>query len=321
MKETSRAGQDRLARVISMFQGLVAIVGIAIAATASADEVLMVTALTRPGLIPHALIVGHATCRGTSWLLTEAAQLVEISGDGRSVGVHQVSGLTTAERVWGLACLSDDSLWTLASARTVARLDRSGRIQERIALKSPRVALFGAGDRLLYQALPVAGAGTSALATSPPRQPESVREWPGLTARTAGAREQLIARNLVNCGLGFERWMPCWFPDDMRFSLSDGSASRTVEVPALRAAAADDRTAPIWDIALSATDQFWLLASSRGRRDDRRAGRRLFRIAESTGTTASIAIEPPARLIVAAGESRCLLASTEGGVMEVVVRR
>src|SRR5450756_1376352 len=103
MTEVSRAGHDRLARIIDMFQFLVSVVGIAIATTASAGEFLRVSALTRPGLIPNALIVGHAACLGTSWLLTEAAQLVEISSDGRSVGIHQVRGLTTAEKVWGMS--------------------------------------------------------------------------------------------------------------------------------------------------------------------------------------------------------------------------
>jgi hypothetical protein len=302
-----------------MLQFLLSLVGVVIAATSSAGEALRVSALTGPGLIPNALIVGRAPCLGTSWLLTEEAQLIEISSDGRSVGIHRVSGLTPEESVWGLGCLSDGSLWTLASARTVARLDRSGRIQERIGLKVPRVALFGTGDRLLYQALPMT-AGALALATSPPRQPESVRAWPGLVARAAGTQEQRLARNLANCGLGFERWMACWFPDDTRFSRSDGSASRTVELPALRAAAFD-QTAPIWDIALSAGDRFWLLASSRGRQDDRRAGRRLFLMTEKTGTTVSIAVDPPARLIVAAGEFRCLLVTTAGSVAEVVVMR
>jgi hypothetical protein len=302
-----------------MLQFFLSILAVVIATTASAGEALKVSALTGPKLIPDALIVGRASCLGTSWLLTEEAQLVEISGDGRSVGIHQVAGLTPEERVWGLGCLSDGSLWMLALARTVARLDRSGRIQERIDLRVPRVALFGTGDRLLYQALPMA-AGGPALAMSPPRQPESVRAWPGLTARAAGTREQRLTRNLANCGLGFERWMACWFPDDTRFSRSDGSASRTIELPALRAAAVD-QTAPIWDIALSAGDRFWLLASSRGRQDDRRAGRRLFWMAEKAGSTVSIAIDPPARLIVAAGESRCLLVTTEGSVMEVVVMR
>ena len=292
-------------------------VGVVVATVASAGEVLKASALTRAGLVPNALIVGRASCLGTSWLLTEEAQLVEISGDGRSVGIHQAVGLKPEERVWGLGCLSDGSLWTLASARTVARLGRNGHIQERIELRVPRVALFGTGERLLFQALPTAE-GAPALATSPPRQPESVRAWPGLIARAAGTREQQLTRNLLNCGLGFERWLPCWFPDDMRFSLSDGSASRAIELPALRAAAVDP-TAPIWDIALSAANRFWLLAGSRRRLDGRRAARQLSWIVEGAARTVSLEIDPPARLIVAADESRCLLVTTQGSVMEVVV--
>ena len=293
--------------------------GVAVATAASAGDVLHVFTLSRHKPIPNALIVGRASCLGTSWLLTEEAQLVEISGDGRAVEVHQVVGLKPDERVWGLGCLSDGSLWTLASPRTVARLDRKGGIQRRIELRFPRVALFGADDRLLYQALPIA-AGALALATSRPGQPETDRGWPGLTARSAATREQLLTRNLVNCGIGFARWMPCWFADSTRFSISDGSASRTIDLPALRTAPVD-KTAPIWDIALSAAGRFWLLASSRGRLDDRRAGMRLSWVAEKTGSTVSIEIDPPARLIVAADESRCLLVSTLGSVMEVVVSR
>jgi len=296
-----------------------AVISAVIANAAAADGALKLLSLAGPGTVPDSLIVGRASCLGSSWLLNEDRQLVEISNDGRLIRIHAVSGLAPAERVWGLGCLSDGSLWTLASARTVARLDGTGRVLERVQLEAPRVALFGAGDGLLFQGLRVA-VGSPALAVSPPRQPGSVRPWPGLNARAASAPEQRIARNLVSCGLGVDRRVPCWFADDNRFSISDGLTSRSVELPELNAFVVD-QAAPIWDVALHAGKGFWLLASSRGRRDDRRAGGRLLRVSDTHESTVSVALDPPARMIIAADDFRCLLVTINGGVVDVGVRR
>ena len=47
MKEGSRAGRDRLARLMDMFRFALSVVGVVVATVASAGEVLKASALTR----------------------------------------------------------------------------------------------------------------------------------------------------------------------------------------------------------------------------------------------------------------------------------
>ncbi len=129
-------------------------------------EVLAQHRVKSAGRIPASLIVGRATCQGTTWLLLDSGQLVEIAVASRAVTVHSVLGLFPSDRPWGLACLADGTLWTLASPRALARLSALGRIAERQNLRLPRIGLFSSGDRLLFQALPTV-VSTPALASSP----------------------------------------------------------------------------------------------------------------------------------------------------------
>src|SRR5579864_3510647 len=183
---------------------------------------LIVSFQSRPGLVPSALIVGRAVCDNTSWLLTEAPDLVEVSPAARAVVIHPLRGLDASDKVWGLACLADGALWTLASPLALARLDRRGVVRERVALELPRIGLFGASDRLLVQQMPIVP-GAPLLVSTPPRQPGIVRAWPGLTGRTGHSREQQIARNFVNCGVGVARIVPCWLAHEPSVSISDGT--------------------------------------------------------------------------------------------------
>jgi hypothetical protein len=265
-----------------------------------------------PDAVPSGLIVGHAACGSSAFVLTERTDLIEVMVQERRVVPHTVRGLSPGDRVWGLACLADGSLWTLASSRAVVRLDRTGQVRERVDLPLPRVALFGAGDRLLVQPMPIAPAGATLIST-PPREPMLVRAWPGLIARSANLREQQIARNLVNCGLGHESWLPCWFADDSRLVISDGTAAHTVDWRAPRGGAFD-RSAPIRDVALAGNRRYWLLATTR--RLEEREGGFLYRLREPAVEESSLPLQPPARLILSATERRCLLLTTTGALME-----
>jgi hypothetical protein len=226
-----------------------------------------------------------------------------------------LSGLTRGDKVWGLACLSDGTLWTMASPRSVARVDERGQVRERIPVHLPRVAMFGAGDRLLFQQLP-SPPGVSVLATSPPREPTAIRPWAGLTTRTVSTRADQLARNLTNCGIGSGRWMPCWFADDLRFTISDGRSARVVALNGLHTGTLD-KEAPIWDVALTPSDYVWVLINLGGARDHR-AGGRLVRAREGTSDVIAASLDPPARQILLASESRCLLLAADGSLVEVV---
>jgi hypothetical protein len=138
----------------------------------------------------------------------------------------------------------------------VARLDREGALRERVNLLLPRTLVFGAGDDVVVQQLPI-GAGAPTLLTTPARRPERVRGWPGLVARAADDPEHLGTRNLVGSGLAFGRWLSCWFPDAGWFAVSDSATSRSgsaTERPWRRS------LGPIWDVALAAEQRPWVLA-------------------------------------------------------------
>jgi hypothetical protein len=264
--------------------------------------------------LPVALIVGRASCSHTAWLLTESRQLIEVPLEASRAAIHPVVGLQPLDRVWGLACLADGSLWTLAEPRVMARLDSEGRVRERVATTLPRVALFAAGHELLFQQLPIT-THAAALLVGPPRKFGVIREWRGLSGRSADTRARQMARNLVSCGVGIAGTLPCWFTDDRRFTVSDGLVARTI-VPPLNAAETNPE-APIWDVALAGT-HYWLLAG--GQTSARLAGERLLRVQENTGAFTSIRLDPPVRVILSATETRCRLLNVNGQLLEVTLR-
>jgi len=286
---------------------------IVFSAIALDERGLRASVIMPAGAIPRSLIVGRASCGTSAWLLTEDAELIEIPQQAAKTMVRAVTGLLPRDRVWGLACLSDGSLWTLADPRAQARLDRDGRVQERVATALPKVALFGAGDALLFQQLPMTARAT-ALFASPPRRPEAVHPWPGLAGRPADTREHQIARNLVNCGVGFDGNVPCWFAGDRRFAISDGRVARTVAPPTLQDQARQSE-APIWDVALAGS-HYWLIAGEQTSTGP--AGARLLRVHERTGAYLSLPLDVPARVIVSATDTRCRLLNVNGELIEVV---
>ena len=261
--------------------------------------------------LPAALIVGRASCRQSAWLLTESRQLIEVPPEASRAAIHPVVGLQPLDRVWGLACLADGSLWTLAEPRVMARLDSDGRVRERVGTTLPRVALFAAGHELVFQQLPIT-THAAALLAGPPRKFGVVREWRGLSARTADTRERQIARNLVSCGVGMAGTLPCWFVDDRRFTVSDGLTARTI-VPPLDAGETNPE-APIWDVALSG-NHYWLVAA--GHASARPVGERLLRVEEKTGAYTSVHLDPPVRAILSATGTRCRLLNVNGQLLEV----
>lgn len=308
------AHRDHRTLTQTMSVGLVAGFVAATCVTAAAE--LRVTQMSKPASIPDTVVVGRAVCSASTSLLTESRQLVEVRNGG-AVATVKVSGFAPSDRPWGLACLADGTLWTMATARTMARIDETGQIRRRIDVQLPRVALFAAGDRLLFQQLPIVQ-GTAALMTSPPQQPYAVRSWPGLVVQGARTRENELAQNLAICGVALGTSVPCWFIRAMQFTVSNGTASRTVDVPPLRSMPVDRET-PIRDVALASSEYFWLLAGGPDAERGRTAGVRLFRLRERTSEALSLELKPAARIVLRATESQCLLLLVDGSVIEVAV--
>jgi hypothetical protein len=267
--------------------------------------------------IPTDVIVGRAHCGASTWLLTDTAHLITVSTDTLTVGIRQVSGFTRDDNPWGLACLNDGTIWTLATARSLVRLDDLGQTHDRVVLPLPRTALFGAGDRVLFQQVPIVR-GAAALATTPPSDPASVRTWPGLVSRRATTREQEIAQNLVNCGIGFAGAVPCWFVNETRFTVSDGRVARSIDVGSPPSSRSGDT--PIRDIAL-ASHSFWLLANSHDTDRGQLTGASLMFHDEPTAVRAIVNLTPPARLLLAVTDTNCWLLTTDGSLVEVTVTR
>ena len=292
------------------------IVGFAVACSTHVHgEGLRIASRTAPAQVSDATIVGRATCQQSAWLLTDGNELIEVRNE-HDVIVHNVAGLQPRDRPWGIACLNDGTLWTMASPRDLVRIDRTGRVQERLAVPLPRIALFAFGDRLLFQPMPIAR-GAAALMTSPARQPAASTPWPGLTSRGASTREAQLAQNLVTCGIADRQRVPCWFIDQMEFTISDGVVARSVR-PAETTFPALDRGMPIRDVALAADGWFWYLVGGREAGVGRPSGLRLLRARETAGAALSIDLSPGGRVLLSATDSRCRLLLTDGSIVDVV---
>jgi hypothetical protein len=316
--------RQRLSRAVSAINALAALSSIAPPSTvqavaasrpATAAAAVAVGRTVRPPVFPDAVIVGRSRCGDETWLLTAGLDLIDVVTSTAAVTARKLSGLATDDRPWGLACLDDHSLWTLANPRTLVRVTGTdGQVRERVALSRPRAALFAAGDRLLFQQLPVAP-GTEALMTGAPQDPAAARVWPGFIQRARSSRQDEITGNLVNCGLGAAGSLPCWFVDDTRVVVSNGRADRTIDTTRLV-----PRLAPgtIHDVALT-PDGFWLVGRHRDPAADRPVGTFLVYGAAGSGVRAELDLNPAARLVLAATDTRCFLLTADNTFVEVDV--
>jgi len=267
--------------------------------------------------VPSNLIVGRAVCGGTTWFLTDFPELIAVSHAALNPVVTPVKGLRFDDHPWGLACLADGSLWTLATSTTLARLGPEATVWERRTQRLPRIALFAWTNRLLQIELPIA-VGTP-LFTTASVDPTDARPWPGLIVRSADSRAALLARNLANCGIARGTSLPCWFADDRRAVVSDGVNAYAVSFPALTADDVDAE-APLWDIAFQHDDAFWLLVATKGAARAHKAGGRLLSTDKRGTAVSALQLPAPVRSIVVAGEKRCVLLAVDGTLVEVVGR-
>ena len=268
-------------------------------------------------VVGKAVIVGRAQCAGEVWLLNESRQLIRVtpSETPPTVTVYEVRGLSRDDRPWGLACLSDHSLWTLARPRALARLTRNGHVAERVTLLVPWIALFGAGDRVLFEPAPPLVA-SPVLATALPRLSGNGRPWPGLITQPTGTRAELLGRNLVACGLVSGSAVPCWFAGDTHVVLSDGIRSDRFSFASMRSADVDT-SAPLRDIAFVGQGRIWLLPTSSRAERGQHAATHILLATPAGSETGRLALESPARLLLAASETRCLLLTVRGELLEV----
>jgi hypothetical protein len=272
--------------------------------------------LTPKNSVPGALIVGRAGCGRSVWLLTDTPQLVEITLD-HTVTVRPLRKALQNDRPWGLACVAD-ALWTLVNPTTLARVTTDGDLVERFPIRRPRIALFGAGQKVVYQELPTIIAAP-VLVASPPRDSLDIRPWPGFLGRAGKSRDDQLTRNLVNCGLSHNGWLPCWFANQAEVTISDGVSS--VIKPSQPLVGKDaDPSLPLWDVALADEERVWVLATTTASAGERRLGGRLIVATRTGGELGHVLLKPAARLILSATATRCLLLTAGGELTEVVAQ-
>lgn len=272
--------------------------------------------LDLPRLPTEAPIVGRATCGDTTRLLTNTLQLAEISIERRRVSVRPTVGVSAKDRVWGLACLTDGSMWTLESAHSLVQLTAAGTVLRRMPIRLPWLSLFAVGDRFIVQQLPTIVA-SPVLKGASSTNVTRMQPWIGLVGRPATSTSTLPAQNLVNCGIASNSALPCWFADERRIVISNGAAATTMSVPA---APSIDAQLPIWDAAVTDTGRLWVLATSPRSANGRRAAGTLLQFDRSGLVRARIDLPVAARLIVSAAESRSVLLLSTGELSQVILR-
>lgn len=274
------------------------------------------TARTRIAPAPRigsALIVGRAACGHDIWLLNETPELIKVSLSPPHVTAVRLHRLELEDEPWGLACLTDGTLWTLVSPRTLGRVQPDGTIVERVRFRLPRIALFGWGERILFEQMPTV-AGAPILVSGVPRAPLEAKPWPGLKGRADPKPEVRLTRNLLACGLGLGASLPCWFPDESEITVSDGASVRRIPIPSARARDTDPRT-PIWDVALVPPAGLWALTTVRGTKPA--TGARLVRADWRGVESRRVEGGWTARLILAASPRACWLLTGTGELMEI----
>jgi len=278
---------------------------------------LQVRQLSSSNVIGRQVVVGRAHCAGTTWLLTDGPELARVSVDDGAVSSAALHGLRNGEKPWGLACLPNGELWTLATHEVLARLTADGQVVERVRLDRPRLGIYGAGERILLQH-PPPGVGKPLLAAGLPRNLLGFVQWPAPASQQVQSRDDQLRANLVSCGIGVSGYVPCWLANQSRLAIGDGTLSHTTvqDLRFVREGTIDE-SAPIWDVALAGTSRVWVLASARTGADGRRVGGRLTKSSRRGSIEGFVDPSPSARLIMWATEDRCVLLSANGQLLEV----
>ena len=258
-------------------------------------------------------------------LLTNGNALVLIDLGSRAAS--RVPLAVGAAHCWGLARLSDGSVWTVENRRTLAEIDLTGRIVKQIALAGPHLDLFSIGSTLLYEETGIS-LPAPVLRAGPPG-PGGTSQWSDLMMRpfpdfTPGVR---MALNVVNCGTGHQGALPCWFPDEAAVALIDTDGrTRRVELSGLyrvspeALVASDAPPRPIRDVFVDERDIMWVLSSGRppDRSTDRPGGWVLARYSLGGHAIDQRRLPEPVRAILRVENGRAIVLTGEGMVAEII---
>ena len=270
---------------------------------------------------PDEIVIGRTRDSSRVRLLTTEQRLLSIELSDLSVQSHAVVGLAPDETLWGLAGTSR-GLWTLVGGSTAARLADDGRVEERVALGTPQLGIFGIGDMLLLQPASLA-VGEAVL-----RRVDFDRDegWPVGSLRTSGfpTRAETLARNLVGCGSTQTRELPCWFNHDQTIDrvTADGDGrllhlgSHHIGWTELqRDTAPIDQPGPIVDAHIDRGGRVWVLLRRPTSEGPEFA---LMRYPDTGDPTFTTTVPGRPRLILDAHDRRCVVLVGTGRVITVV---
>ena len=189
---------------------------------------LQVRLLSSDEIIGQQVIVGRAHCASATWLLTERLELMRVSADSHAASTSLLRGLREGEKPWGLACLSQNQLWTLVAHLELAQIAAGGQITARVRLDRPRLGIYSAGEQLLVLQ-PPAGIGRPLLLAGLPDNVGAFTEWPAPISQYARSPDEQLRANLVSCGIGVSGYVPCWLANQTRLVIGDGTHAHTTE--------------------------------------------------------------------------------------------
>ena len=233
--------------------------------------------------------------------------------------------LADASSCWGLARLSDGSLWTIRDWKMLRQISAAGDTLREFTLDGAHAALFSAGDRLLFQRAEFV-APDQALTAG---RPGDARREPWSTLQTRSyklARASVAALNLVTCGPTRAEERACWFPDEPAVALIDTAGrTRRMELPGIPRVApevlltSDNPARPVRDAFVDRTGSLWVVSA--GSPVDDKAhppgGWLLAHFAPAGTPLERLDLTEPARLILDADSAHVVLLLGSGYVAEV----
>ena len=277
-------------------------------------------------VIGNEIIAGRADEGAGRPVLILAAErdLVSIDVEHRSTTRRPLS-LDDGGSCWGLARLTDGSLWTIRDWKTLREISPGGETLREFPLGGEHAALFSADDRLLFQRAEFVAPDQALIAA----KPGDDRQEPWSTLQTRPyklARTSVAALNLVTCGPTRAEERPCWFPDDPAVAMIDPSGrTRRLELAGIPPVApevlltSDNPARPVRDAFVDRSGGVWIISARTPVEGAPQppGGWLLAHFAPAGAPLERLNLTEPARLILEADTRHVLLLMGSGHVAEV----
>lgn len=277
------------------------------------------------GPVVAAQVIRGREYNGDEVLLLVDTTIVHVDLRNQRSWTTQIQ-LASGESCWGLARLTDGSIWTLKGRDAVIRIAADGSVSRAIALREPHMNLFAAGHRLVLQ---------RGLATTPDPALHAMepgvddgRPWSALKTRHVPgiARAQAAALSLVACGGTDVAERPCWFPDQAALSLIDvDGRARHIALAGLAPVSpevlltAENPRRPIRDAYVDRDGRIWVLSTGDAPTEagDIPGGWLLARYSANGALEGQTRLTEPVRLILAVRGGRLIVLAGSGQISEV----